>query len=386
MAKVVASPVYDANPYWKSDILNPLVANKLADGWHDLATHAIDKNIFTFPWFVIPSIPLLEKKKSNIITIYQGDLLIGLFLFCEDQGYAKLPMSFYRTALHPDQFLGTPLVRKGYADQFAAGLCNWISSAPPHIQFLLMTLASADSPIIRALHAKVQASQHSLIEVERFERAAIRPRAHKHCEPENLLRPSRLKSLRRKIKNLEKQGTVTLEQLLKASEVESWLNDFMDMENSGWKKKKASSILSLPQDVAFYKKMIPAALEHGALGFFRLCLDGKPIAYTLDLTCTPEAYCMKCAYDPSYRQYAPGVLMEYEALKHYIGQTDYKLVDSCTDPKNQMLNDIWPDRRTMVTMALSRKGRWYRSSFNTIHFMKLKAKRMLSGAQKLRQN
>lgn len=363
-------------PSWRVSPLNASVAKELEQKWQDLAINAAEKNIFSFPWFVIPSIDLLAPKDPQILTIYDEDLLIGLFLFRGDSGYAALPISFDRTALHPEQFSGLPLVRAGFEDKFARGLCDWIDAAPRTGQFLLMDMMASDRPVTQALMKICEGQGRSLTEVERFDRAAILPKDHLEADADALIRSSRRKSLRRKARNLAKQGAVKFERLTKKEALQDWLEEFLAQENSGWKKEAGSSVLSNPNEIAFYQEMIPSAFDQNALNFFRLTLDGRAIAYTLDLLGGPQAYCMKCAFDHDYRQFSPGVLMEYETLKFYLNSGDFHLVDSCTDPQNSMLNDIWPDKVAMATLAISRRSAGYRMVFRAIHFVKGLAKRL----------
>jgi len=362
---------------WESDLLTLKSASEIAAVWEDLALHAVEKNIFSFPWFVIPSLPLLDKKEPKIVTVYDGALLIGLFMICQDRGYAKLPLSFARTALHPDQFLGTPLVREGYVDQFATGLCEWLDSAPSKMSFVVLALLTAEQEISDAIIAACKAQKRGLVEVDRFERAAIEPKISPAAHIDERISKGRRKSLRRKMRRLNEEGAVTIEQLSDKKDLNAWIEDFMEMENSGWKKQNASSILSYPEDATFFRDMLTAAFSRGSLNFFRLCVDGKPISYTVDIVCAPEAYCLKTAFDPAYRKFSPGVLMEYETLKYYSNRSDISSVDSCTDPDNQMLNEIWPDRKTIIELAIARTDEPYRRLFSTAHFLKKHGKQLL---------
>ena len=160
-------------PSWKCVDLSLETAQTLAPDWSDLALNAIEKNIFYFPWFVLPSLPLLKKKQAKIVTVYQADLLIGLFVVQNEFGYANLPIQFYRTSIHLHQFLGTPLVRAGFADQFAMGLCAWLDDAPVEKSFLLLTHQTGDSEFTRAMERLCNSQDRQLVELDRKQRAAI---------------------------------------------------------------------------------------------------------------------------------------------------------------------------------------------------------------------
>ena len=116
--------------------------------------------------------------------------------------------------------------------------------------------------------------------------------------------------------------------------------------------------------------MIAEAFAAQNLHFSRLCIDGEPIAYTLDIVVPPNSYCLKSAIDQRYRKFSPGVLMEYETLKHYLRSDAFTQVDSCSAPDNMMLNQLWPDRKAIADFAIARKGAAYAMLFRCIRGMK----------------
>ncbi len=365
-------PHADNIPAWKCDDLNLETARALYPHWSDLALNAIEKNVFYFPWFVTPSLPLLEVKQPKIVTVYLGDLLIGLFIVHEDIGYAHLPIPFYRTALHLHQFLGTPLVRTGYSDQFAAGLCAWLDAAPKERSFLLLTQQTGDSEIFRAVAKICKTQNRQLIMLDQAKRAAITPCPNGNGAPENHISKNRRKSLNRKLKNLISVGDVSIEKLSCEEDFDNWIDSFLTLENAGWKGDQQTSILSSKKDIALYREMVFSALNDGHLNFFRMTLNGEPIAYTLDISCPPNTYCVKSCFDPSYKEYSPGILMEFETLKYYSQHAQFGMVDSCTDPENAILNELWPDRKRIVTLAIARKGLVYRFLFWSSNTLKEK--------------
>lgn len=364
---------------WRTDALTTGSAHAIEDQWNELALNSSEKNIFAFPWFVIPSIPLLAPTKPRLVTIYDDELLIGLFLARSDMGYAKMPVTFMRTALHHEQFLGTPLVRCGFETLFAAGLCGWIDTNRADCCFLNLAMMTADDIISDAIAAYCLLDKRPLMQVSRFERASITSNMNIEKQgtlsaPDQSLSASRKKSLRRTRNSLSKRGDVTIERLSRDTnhevDLHNWIQDFLRMENTGWKKEQGSSILSSATETHLYQKMIVSASHANALTFSRLCLDGKPISYTLDIGIPPDGYCVKSAIDQAYRKYSPGVLMEYETLKYYHQDGNFSRLDSCTAPDNELLNRLWPDRKPIMDLVIGRKGIFYNAVFKSIRSLK----------------
>lgn len=355
---------------WKNDTLTEQLVDGLAAEWLDLATAASEKNVYYFPWFIAASLHLEAMQNASVVRVYQGNVLIGLWVAKEDFGYAKLPVLFDRSVLHPHQFLGTPLVRKGAEEAFVYGWMDWLDRAPGSRSFVLLPMFNGQGPLFSALTAFCIGQGRAHIELERSERAALLPKGSKKQSAIAKINKSRARSLLRRKGKLAELGDVTVEYLQAHDDIAPWLEDFMRVENQGWKKDEGTSILQNPADIALYEKMAPAAFAHGHLKFVRLKVDERPIAYALDLACGEFVYCLKCSHDRAYRKYSPGVLLEYESLKNYDNSSIDYVIDSCTAPDNAMLNDLFPDQKPFVTILIPRKGLIYTALFRLINFLK----------------
>jgi len=334
--------------------------------WEGVAATASELNIFQFPSFIRQSLPLLANLAPKIVTIREAGLLIGMVILRRDTGYGKLPVPFWRTALHHEQFLGTPLVRAGFEAAFAKGLCNWLDQAPRDCCFVKLSMISADGRIAREMAAYCAKDARRTLFANQFKRAAIVPPRDHSGKADDVLRSSRRKNIRKAKKRLAQEGDVVIEKLSDANQVADWTAQFLAMEDTGWKHENRSSILSSEDEAALYRAIIAEAFEAKNLHFTRLCLDGLPIAYTLDIGAPPWGYCLKSAIDQRYRKHSPGVLMEYETLRYYIGKSEFTLLDSCSAPDNALLNEMWPNQKAISDMAIARKGLGYGLIFQAI--------------------
>lgn len=351
----------------------PLTEETLSDlysEWLNLAHCAIEKNVFFFPWFVHASIPLLEPKQPQIVTIYQEGLLIGLTIMQSDTGYAKVPVGFFRSCLQYHQFLATPLIRNGYAKEFFSGIGAWLDASPHNKSFCVLSLLTGEGEISDAADEVFEQQKRSVSQVETFERAAIIGSSTETASITDHISKSRSKNLKRREKSLAKLGEVAIEHFSQGDDDKEWLDDFIRLENSGWKGEAKTSIAENPIDQKFYHEMVASAASEGSLSLIRLSIDGVPIAYTLDLACGPFVYCLKSAHDASYRKYAPGVILEYETLKKYRQSGIDIFVDSCTSPDNTMLNELWPDRRKIRSIAFARTGGVHGIIFKSVFLLK----------------
>jgi CelD/BcsL family acetyltransferase involved in cellulose biosynthesis len=355
---------------WLCEELTLEVVLALTPEWEDLAQDVAEANIFQFPHFIRHSLPLLAWQRPQIITIRQAHLLIGIAILQRDVGYAKLPVPFWKSAIHAEQYLGTPLVRAGFEEEFAAGLTAWLDQAPLHCGFLQLAKIASDGPVAKAMMKLTQQAGRALMIANLHERAGIAPKARPGALADTHLSASRRRSIRRARKRLDDAGEVSIERLDKKDQLDEWIDQFLVMEDSGWKREAGSSILSCVRETALYRAMMREAFENGNLNLTRLNLNQMPIAYTLDILAPPTGFCLKSAIHPDYRKYSPGVLMEFETLKFYLGDTTLELLDSCTHPENAMLNELWPDKRKIMDLMIARSGPIYGAMFACVRAAK----------------
>ncbi|MEL7190681.1 MAG: GNAT family N-acetyltransferase, partial [Pseudomonadota bacterium] len=295
MSGLVGNPaMHSRDAVWRTVPLTGEHLHSILPQWRDLWQKAGERNFFLSPDFLLPSLPLLASKRPMLVTAFRGESLIGLMVMRGDIGYAKLPIGFWRSALHAEQYLGTPLVMKGEEGTFAKGLCEWLDRSDSSRCFVKIAYISADCDLANAIKGFCANDERVSFEQGRHARAAISP-ASDDVEFDAHLSANRRRSLRKARRKLESLGAVDIESLTKADALSDWIDDFLKLENSGWKGAEGSSILSNPDETELYRSIIRAAFDIGGLHFSRLCIDSKPIAYTLDIRAVPFAFCLKSA-------------------------------------------------------------------------------------------
>ena len=89
------------------------------------------------------------------------------------------------------------------------------------------------------------------------------------------------------------------------------------------------------------------------LRFWRLALDGKPIAILYAVVEGEQAWLGKIAYDENYAKYSPGVLVILDATESFFGESCIKRVDSSAIPNHPMIDRIWRDRIAMADVIVA---------------------------------
>lgn len=132
-------------------------------------------------------------------------------------------------------------------------------------------------------------------------------------------------NLRRRRRQLEKLGRLSVERITDAAALEAGLQAGFRLERSGWKGRQGTAITQDEKTHGFYRELASRAAGQGYLSLFLLRLDGEPIAFHFGLGYGGIYYLLKVAYDESLKAYGPGHLLVEETVKDAIsrGFTDY---------------------------------------------------------------
>jgi hypothetical protein len=64
----------------------------------------------------------------------------------------------------------------------------------------------------------------------------------------------------------------------------------------------------------------------------------------------------KVAYDEAFAEFSPGIRLEVESFHLFHERAQSEWVDSCSDPNNETMNRLLPERRALVTLVLVKPG------------------------------
>lgn len=148
------------------------------------------------------------------------------------------------------------------------------------------------------------------------------------------------KSYRRKLRALQKIGSV------KFSGSRDWpdglkgLNSFLAVEGRSWKATKRFGITAEPERLAFYKDLIPKLEAHGGEIHFRfLYLDGLPIAATFGFFFRGRYASIEICHDRQYDRFSPGFVLTGLELEECHNRGDYAEFDFLSGLHNN--KDTW---------------------------------------------
>ncbi len=121
------------------------------------------------------------------------------------------------------------------------------------------------------------------------------------------------RSLRRILRKLTTQGSLLLERHEQADS--RLLQRFYELERGGWKGQEGTAIASESTTRRFFDELAQISAQFRYLSLYFLELDGRDVAAHFGLSYGGHYFMVKCAYDESYAQYAPGHLLVHLVLR-----------------------------------------------------------------------
>ena len=248
--------------YWKNlkvNVVSGGADHAQAGGWHALARFALEPAGFNAPELLLPI--LSKRRDSNLLLI-------------ENETSTLMALPFVSTRLMQATFVspllasGVPHVAQAASDEtLTAFLKN--QSKP----FLFKALPSEG----KFFSALKELTPHFVI-VNSWQRACLLTSGTFESWMAENFDQKRRKEFKRLRNRLSEQGKLTLDVLKNAEDIDQFSNDLLELEAAGWKGKRGTALMNDPDlRLAFCTSMINLAAEE-KLRFWRLALDGKPIA------------------------------------------------------------------------------------------------------------
>ena len=342
------------------------LAGTTGDEWTDVIAHAADPNVFAEPWFVTAGLACTRgAEPEHIITRDAHGRAAGGAMIQLARAYGRLPLPHVRLWSHPNCFGATATARAGAETAMWTALITEVARLHPTALLLAVPGIVEGSALHRGLIDAAAAADLPLVIEDSVTRAMLATDLDPETYWEQAVRSKKRKELRRQWARLGEEGTLTVDRLTPASDIQPWIDEFLALELGGWKGANGSALASAPDTRAFFIGAMTAAHERGAVTMTALRLDGRAIAILVTLLSGGAGFSFKTAFDENYARYSPGVLLQRESLS-LLHDLDLEWIDSCAAQDHPMIDSLWTGRRTVLTLALPLPGARSRIAFDAI--------------------
>jgi CelD/BcsL family acetyltransferase involved in cellulose biosynthesis len=337
--EAVAARAQDAAP--DNVALMPLAA-VAADRWHALSQRAVEPNGYYLPGWAL-AIDASARGRTNVSALgaWSDAGLIGLMPVVSLWRAYRLPLPALVSA-DPYGTLCTPLLDREMADEAAFRLMRQARHAGAHA--LILRDVTLDGAVMKTFNSVL-------------ERAGMRPRvlqSHvRACldatrDADELLRDAlgakKLKELRRQRHRLAEHGEVAFDVARTPADVARALENFLELEASGWKAERGTALAQDDGDAAFIRRAVTALAETGQCEIATLRAGATPVASAIVLRHLDRAFYFKLGVDERFAKFSPGVQLTLEVTRYLCADAAIAMADSMAAPDHPMINPIWRGR------------------------------------------
>lgn len=321
----------------------------VADEWDELADD-LRAGPFARPGWVAAWQSAFGVGLPEILVARRADRLVGVLPLVQRRGKLLSPANAHTPEAGPlatDHDVARALLGRAFRERARAVSIGPMDASAPALVMALEAAKSAGyrsvvrpvarSPFIRGRH------------LGGFRAGASRNLGH---------------DVERRLRRLCEAGAVCIELRDGRDGLADALEEGLAVESSGWKGASGTAIASQLATTRFYEGVAAWAASRGWLRLALLRLDGRAIAFQLDLEALGAYYSLKIGYDPAYERFSPGKLLMYEMVSRAMALrlTSYELLGT-DEPWKSRWADGFRDRSTLHAFSSSPAGRLTRAAF-----------------------
>jgi CelD/BcsL family acetyltransferase involved in cellulose biosynthesis len=355
----------------------------IVDEWRDLATRALEPNVFYEPAFALPAARIFGRDAGALL-VWSGTSprkLLGFFPSrIETRRYGfRLAVSVGWT--NPYAPLGTPLVEREAAEPVVAAWLAYLADDPELPGLVLLPFLPTDGPFATALDAIVRRAQMPVADFNLYQRAQLVPDGDRLFYVERTVGQHRHKELRRYVRRLGDIGALLFTTATEPETVARAIEDFFKLETRGW-KGKAGTAAALHDDIRnFIASAVNGLAAEGKVAINRIFIDGSAIAITIMLRSADTAWFWKIVYDEKFAQHSPGVVLAFAVTEDLVEDTTLVRTDSCATADHPMIDHVWRDRLTLCDRLIAVRPQ---ASFSSVRRLEMLRNAAIAAAKAVR--
>ncbi len=139
------------------------------------------------------------------------------------------------------------------------------------------------------------------------------------------------KSMKNKINRFTKETDFSISREVITSRDHPTLEQIVEISKKSWKTQIKNDLGSNSIGREFLFGLVDAFGDTQAVQVWIIRKSDKPVAYEIHLIFDGVVYPLRADYDESFKQYSPGSILEYTALKALFDENTVSVYDSCAD-------------------------------------------------------
>ncbi len=299
------------------------------DALYKLQHEALEDNGYVAPAFLLPLLRQFEGPSTRILTVWNDTTheLVLVMPVTRLSPSRRVPLPALSTFTTPHGRMMQPIVHRAHAAAALRALWDWIEAPERPWHLVLLEHVWDESPFYRLLRAELQHRGSPLLTREATLRPVLQRRASFDAYLGELA-AARRKGYRRKLRDLEKRGRVSVHVHRDLARDPALATRFMEIERRGWKGAAGTALAAAPRDRAFFTECVARSAARGELYAVELQLDGVAIAMSVNFLVGETLFAFKIGFDEAFADYSPGILVELEGLRHLHEQQVANVVET----------------------------------------------------------
>jgi len=322
-----------------------------------LTNRALEPNVFFSGRFLAPAMPRLEDRVIRLMlmrdeTESHSRMRLMLPFSVEKPGFS-VGAPIIRAWANPFGPLGTPLLDREDAAETLDNMLEALSKPETNLPgILVLPDLRLDGPVASLLRAVAMSRNLSIAVTDE----AQRPFLESTLDADEYLAKSvstkHRHEMRRQWRRLSEHGEVTYMVARQPEEIRYHLEEFLTLEDSGWKGRRKSAMVADRYRAAFAREAINSLAETDSVRIHSLALDGEAIASMIVFVIAGDAWTWKTAYNETYARYSPGKLLVDRLTEWHLDDLNIRRTDSCAVPDHPVMSRMWTERERMGTMII----------------------------------
>lgn len=308
----------------------------IAEEWQLLATRSLAPSGNNLPELLLPA---LKTMPDTILAQVRDSSGLQLMMPLQQR---RFPLSAYTAVTTPVSFHAIPHLDRDRGGAALKALLRRLDGP------LLLQSVPTDGEVWKAI---AEAAGHVAV-LKNWERAMLRPMGSYAEWFDASFERKRRKEYRRLQTRLGEQGRFEALTLRPGESPATWVGELLTLEASGWKGRRGTALMADAATVAMLHEAASGLAATGRLRFWKLALDGKPIAMMYAVVDGGEAWLGKIAFDESWAKYSPGVLLILHATEQIFAE-GIAQADSCAIPDHPMINHLWRGRLKVADVMIA---------------------------------
>lgn len=339
MTAMLAPATRSVRAYWRP--LTSLTA--VADEWRDLARRALQPNIFYEPDFALPAAAVFGVDAGAVL-VRSGDGVLRGFFPARPDPYRYGLMSGVITGwTHPYAPLGLPLVDRDHPEDTLNAWLDHLSDEQGS-RLLILPYMPERGVFALALQCVLQERGLANAPFGSHPRALLEPGEDRAGYLEKAISSKLRKELGRKKRRLSDLGEVTHDTASDAFSVGIFVQDFLTLEEKGWKGRAGTAAAQTQPLNQFVQSAVTGLARRSQVRADRLSVAGQPAAITILLRSRETAWLWKTSYDEQFARFSPGTQLVREVTEALLQDDSIGSTDSCATPEHPMIDHVWRER------------------------------------------